>query len=88
MARYFQRRSVEVSELEERIEELIALSEVVVPTGEAPPCRDENDRKYLHCAVAAEADYLVTTDLDLLVLENIGSTEIVRPGHLWRILSE
>ena len=35
-----------------------------------------------------QCDYLVTTDLDLLVLEGIGATKIVRAGTLWRILFE
>ena len=79
---------MDISRLAVTVENIIALSEMTEPTGEPPPCRDEKDRKYLHCAVSGNVDFLVTTDLDLLVQERIASTEIVRPGALWRLLFE
>jgi putative PIN family toxin of toxin-antitoxin system len=85
---YFRRASVDIGRLAKTVENIIALSEMVEPTGEPPPCRDEKDRKYLHCAVSGNVDFLVTTDLDLLVQERIGSTQIIRPGALWRLLFE
>ncbi|MBZ0298503.1 MAG: putative toxin-antitoxin system toxin component, PIN family [Anaerolineae bacterium] len=39
--------------------------------------RDPKDDMFLACAKAAEADYLVSADNDLLVLEQYGSTRIV-----------
>ena len=40
-------------------------------------CRDPKDDIVLECAVAAEADFIVTNDEDLLVLGEIGKTKIV-----------
>jgi putative PIN family toxin of toxin-antitoxin system len=85
---YFRRASVEIGRLAETVENFIALSEMTEPIGEPPPCRDEKDRKYLHCAISGNVDFLVTTDLDLLVQEQIASTQIIRPGELWRLLFE
>ena len=48
--------------------------------GEAPECRDEKDRKYLHCSTAGSADFLITFDDDLLVLCQIADTVILKPG--------
>jgi putative PIN family toxin of toxin-antitoxin system len=42
-------------------------------------CRDKDDNKILACARAAKADYLVSGDADLLVLESFEGTVIVRP---------
>ncbi len=80
---YFKRRGVEVQDYIAVIRDVWRLSEVVQPAGEPPPCRDEKDRKYLHCAVEAQADFLVTTDKDLLVIGNIGGVAIVQPEECW-----
>jgi putative PIN family toxin of toxin-antitoxin system len=42
-------------------------------------CRDSNDDKVLACSLAAEADYLVTGDADLLALRSFRSTLIISP---------
>lgn len=64
------------------LDALCLISERVTPTGEAPPCRDEDDRKYLHCAAFANVGYLVTYDRDLLDLGSIGDIPIVTPANL------
>jgi len=42
-------------------------------------CRDPDDDHILSCAVAANADYLVTGDSDLLELREFRGTRIVAP---------
>ena len=42
-------------------------------------CRDPDDDNILACALAAEADYLVTGDADLLALHEFKGTSIVTP---------
>jgi uncharacterized protein len=44
-----------------------------------PPirCRDPNDDMIIACGIAAQAEYLVTGDADLLSLVEVGSTRIV-----------
>jgi uncharacterized protein len=59
------------------------LIEFVELVGEAPYCRDEKDRVYLHCAVTAGVDALITRDKDLLILQSIEGIPIV-DTHAWR----
>ena len=60
---------------------------VTVPEGiEVPECRDPMDRPFLKLAVAAQADWLVTGDRDLLVLAATFSVPIVTPASLREIL--
>jgi uncharacterized protein len=40
-------------------------------------CRDIDDDKYIECALAASADYIITGDKDLLVLKEYGGVKIV-----------
>lgn len=44
-----------------------------------PICRDGDDNKILACALAADADHLVTGDEDLLVMKKYGKTRIISP---------
>lgn len=59
---------------------------LVHPKEEVEVCRDSKDNMLLEVAVAGDADYLVTGDKDLLVLETFEDTQIVDPaeflGHL------
>ncbi|KAF0216671.1 MAG: PilT protein domain-containing [Geobacteraceae bacterium] len=68
----------EVREALELVDEAAALK--VQPVKEvAGVCRDEDDDNVLACAQAAKADYLVTGDADLLVLESFEKTRIITP---------
>ena len=52
----------------------------VIPTVlPQPTCRDPKDDKFLECALAAGADYLVSRAADLLVLEKPFGIQIVTP---------
>ncbi len=73
------RREVATKDFVDGLGVLISLAEQVTPVGDAPPCRDENDRMYLHCALAGDARYLISRDEDLLSIGTIGACEIVRP---------
>lgn len=42
-------------------------------------CRDPKDNKFLDVAITSNADYLITGDEDLLVLERIEHTSIITP---------
>jgi len=43
-------------------------------------CRDPDDDQILSCALSAEADYLVTGDLDLLELKEFHGIKILAPA--------
>ena len=44
-----------------------------------PVCRDKDDNKILACALAADADFLITGDEDLLIMKKYGKTRIISP---------
>lgn len=66
-----------------RIKELFSLLDsyaiVVSPSQKVNVCRDGKDNFLLEVALEGEADYLVTGDEDLLVINTFQSTKIIRP---------
>lgn len=54
------------------VTELVQLSEVV------DLCRDKKDNYLLSLAMSSDADYLITGDQDLLVLDKISKTKIIK----------
>jgi len=50
--------------------------------------RDRKDDKFIACAVEAKANYLITGDEDLLVLEEYEGTRIVTPREFLRVLNK
>ena len=53
-----------------------------------PTCRDPQDDKFLECALAAQAKYLVTRDHDLLVLEKPFGIQVVSPRRFLSLLAQ
>ena len=49
-------------------------------------CRDKEDIPVLGAADAGHADYLITGDKDLLVLERYQNIRIVTPRQFWELL--
>ncbi|AFL82419.1 putative toxin-antitoxin system toxin component, PIN family [Aequorivita sublithincola DSM 14238] len=49
----------------------------IKPTSNLKICRDEKDNFLLNLAVDGKADYLITGDNDLLLLKEIGKTNIL-----------
>ncbi len=50
--------------------------------------RDPKDDPFLACAQAADCDFIVTGDNDLLCLKTHGRTKIVSPAEFLRILEQ
>ncbi len=75
-----------------RIKELFSLLDsyaiVVSPSQKINVCRDGKDNFLLEVALEGKADYLVTGDDDLLVLNPFHHTEIVTPKDFEDILSK
>lgn len=55
------------------------------PNQKVSLCRDPKDDKFLELALEIDADYLITQDNDLLVLQNFGNTKIVDPEEFLRL---
>lgn len=70
-------RFMEIAEIIETIREEI-------PT----VTRDRKDDYLLAYAVIGQVDYLVTGDMDLLVLDHVGPVQIVRPADFLAVLSQ
>jgi uncharacterized protein len=66
-----------------------ATKEIVQKVGPiVPVCRDPEDDKILACAKQVDADYLVTGDQDLLVINRHGRTRIVTPRNFEDIFED
>jgi len=74
----------------ERIKELFSLLDsyaiVGSPSQKVSVCRDEKDNFLLEVALEGEAEYLITGDEDLLVLNPFHNTKIVRPKDFEEII--
>jgi putative PIN family toxin of toxin-antitoxin system len=73
-------------------EAVIALIEnnaTIVTAADLPPslCRDPDDVNILGAAKAANADYIISGDKDLWVLQSYGSAKIVKPREYWEEFS-
>jgi len=68
-------------------EEVLPYFEVVKVIKEVKEIgRDPEDDKFLSCALASGADFVVTGDDDLLVLEQFQTTKTIKPADLIRYL--
>ena len=66
-----------MEEKQEFIVKLIESAELVVITESIDICRDPKDNKFLELAVSGEADFIISGDRDLLVLNPFRSIEII-----------
>jgi putative PIN family toxin of toxin-antitoxin system len=55
----------------------LGLVEIISPTVFSTDCRDEKDNKFLSLALSAQADIIVSSDDDLLVLHPYKNTRIL-----------
>lgn len=62
--------------VEEFLTKLINKSEIVKVHSEVNVCRDIKDNFLLSLALDGEADYLISSDMDLLILESFGRARI------------
>ena len=70
------RKFISRDELEDLLDTIDEVAEFVNVTSEISECLDPKDNFLLSLAVVGKADYLLTGDKDLLVLKDIGNTEI------------
>jgi hypothetical protein len=71
------------------VSELTSIAEWVIPQTHFHLVEDDPaDNHVIDCAIAAEADYLVTGDRHLLQIEECGKTRIVNPDTFVRMLEK
>jgi putative PIN family toxin of toxin-antitoxin system len=61
----------------------ITVTERVTDSG----CRDKDDDRYLECAVAANADYVISGDIHLRELKEYRGIKIVNPAEYLEIVN-
>ena len=60
-------------------------ADILPPLGPLPAyTRDPKDDKFVACALVGDANYLITEDRDLLVLQVVGDVRIVTPYDFLR----
>lgn len=64
-------------EIEKILDYFDQFGELVTVKSDVQICRDEKDNFLLNLAIDSKADYLITGDVDLLVLEIIENTHIL-----------
>ncbi|HEY0069922.1 MAG TPA: putative toxin-antitoxin system toxin component, PIN family [Chloroflexia bacterium] len=81
---------IKPEELQVLTSSLLNIAEEIEPIREKVPAvsRDPKDTYLLAYAVVGQADYLVTGDRDLLVLDPVGSLRIISPADFLSVLSE
>jgi uncharacterized protein len=72
---------------EEFFELFFEAAEVVPLKSKTDLCRDPKDNYLLSLATDANADYLITGDKDLLVLEKINQTQIIKYSAFEKLLN-
>lgn len=70
---------IDAQTIETFVAELAASGEMVMPTRRIEICRDANDNKVLEAAVEGHANYIVTSDENLLILDPFEGIRIVKP---------
>ncbi len=87
--RIAERLQVTEDELAAILAALLSQAEVVPEQLQLPGVtRDPKDDAVVACAVEGSADYIVSGDQDLLVLDRYESVTVVTPRHFMKVLRE
>jgi putative PIN family toxin of toxin-antitoxin system len=70
----------------DRALQIIALAEVVEPIATPRVCRDPHDDHFFACAVAGNADYIVSEDEDILAIPEYEGVRTIRAAAFLRLL--
>ncbi|MDP2749234.1 MAG: putative toxin-antitoxin system toxin component, PIN family [Nanoarchaeota archaeon] len=74
------------SSAEQLIEKIVRISESIVPDIEEEICRDKKDNKFIECALAANSDYIVSGDEDLLSMKEFRNIKIVKTSQILKLI--
>ena len=76
-----------LEEREEFVASLLARAELIEVLEELKICRDPQDDKFLNLASTGEANYIVTGDEDLLILQTYHGTRILNARDFLELLT-
>ena len=74
--------------IEDYLALLVTFGELVEPDRTVEVCRDPDDNHVIEVALAGDAEFVVTGDEDLLVLEQFESVRFVTPQEFLAVLDE
>ena len=74
--------------IQELIDTLLTYCYVVEPSSKFDVVRDKKDNKVIECAFDGNANYIVTGDPDLLVLEQFKGIKIVTPKQFLDLINK
>ena len=74
---------IDSDEYQSQLNDLFAQINWVINRRQIHVVRDSEDNKILESAVEAGAEYLITSDNDLLRLEEYQGIKVVNPGQFW-----
>src|SRR3989338_1816580 len=66
--------------------DILSEATLINPSHKVDICRDPHDNKFIECAIAAGADYVVSGDEDLLSIKEYENTKIVSIDGFLQIL--
>jgi putative PIN family toxin of toxin-antitoxin system len=67
--------------------QIVERAQIVVPSATPSGCRDEDDDKFFACAVAGNADYIVSEDEDILAIGEYRGVKTIRAATFLKLLS-
>ena len=69
----------------DKILKFYRVSKKVYPKRKITACPDKADNRFLEVAVAGKADYIITSDRDLLDMREFEGVKILKPGAFERL---
>lgn len=81
------KKLINKSLLEEFLVLFIKTVEIVEPKVRINECRDKKDNYILETAISGKVNYIVTEDLDLLILDPFRDLRIMRVKEFFKLLS-
>lgn len=89
LGRGYIQRFIQPDEGQVLLEAIYRQAEMIPSPGEIPRyTRDARDDKFVACAIAGRAGYVVTTDADILTLGSLADVQMVTPQVFVEILKE
>lgn len=87
LSRDYIQQFVHAAEARALFDAIIIKAEMLPPLGQVPPfTRDPKDDKFLACALAGNAGYVITEDKDLLALQTLSGVCMVTPSQFMAVL--
>lgn len=82
------RRLIDDPQYRERVDEFMAVADIVEPAWVEVELDDEDDRKFFKAALGGRASLIVTSDRHLLDVGELDGVRVVTPQEAWQTWQE